>query len=58
MSDGRIVRAELVKLGIDDELAGNSGSPAKKPAAKLFKSMMTRPDFEEFLTTVAYEYIV
>ena len=28
-----------------------------KKAAEIYEGMMTSPDFPEFLTTVAYEYI-
>ena len=57
MNDGRTVTKELVKQAIQDELARKPGLPTKKLAAELFESMMTRPDFQEFLTTAAYEYI-
>jgi malate synthase len=57
MNDGRTVTRELVKQAIQDELARKPGLSTKKLAAELFESMMTRPDFQEFLTTAAYEYI-
>ncbi len=57
MSDGRKVTPELVRQAIQDELARKPGLPQKKLAAELFESMMTRSDFQEFLTTAAYEYI-
>lgn len=57
MNDGRPITAELVKQAIKDELTRKSGLPTKPLAAELFESMMTRSDFQEFLTTAAYEYI-
>jgi malate synthase len=57
MTDGKTVTVELVKQAISDELARKPGLPSKKLAAELFESMMTRPQFQEFLTTAAYEYI-
>jgi malate synthase len=57
MNDGRTVTADLAKEAIRDELTRKPGLPTKKLAADLFESMMTRPEFQEFLTTAAYEYI-
>jgi malate synthase len=57
MSDGRTVTVELVKDAIRDELSRKPGLPTKKLASEIFESMMTRPDFQEFLTTAAYQYI-
>jgi malate synthase len=57
LSDGKTVNVELVKQAIRDELERKPGLPTKKLAAELFESMMTRPQFQEFLTTAAYEYI-
>jgi malate synthase len=57
LSDGKTVTVELVKQAIRDELERKPGLPTKKLAAELFESMMTRPQFQEFLTTAAYEYI-
>jgi len=57
MSDGRTVTPELVRQAIDDEVAAKPGTPNKKVAASLFADMMTRADFQEFLTTAAYQYI-
>jgi malate synthase len=57
MSDGKTVTVELVKQAIQDELTRKPGLPTKKLAAELFESMMTKPRFQEFLTTAAYEYI-
>jgi malate synthase len=52
LNDGRPVTAELVKRTIAD-VAGEQPSRA----ASIFEQMMTRGDFPEFLTLVAYEYI-
>ncbi|MEP7366119.1 MAG: malate synthase A [Acidobacteriota bacterium] len=57
LSDGRTVTAEMVKQAIADELETKPGLPTKKLAAQLFQSMMTGGQFQEFLTTAAYEYI-
>ena len=57
MTDGRRVTAELVRAAIDSELASKPGTPAKKRAAEIFADMMTREDFQEFLTTAAYQDI-
>ena len=63
--DGRPVTRELVKQTITEELAKirkllgaeryDSGQFAL--AARLYEQMMTKPDFDEFLTLVAYEHI-
>jgi len=57
MSDGRTVTPELVKATVDRELAEKPGTPNKKLAAQLFSEMMTKGEFSEFLTLVAYDYI-
>jgi malate synthase len=57
MSDGRVVTPELVRQTIDKELSDKPGSPNKPLAAKLFAEMMTKDDFTEFLTLVAYDHI-
>ena len=57
MSDGRVVTPELVRQTIDKELAEKPGSPSKPLAAKLFAEMMTKDEFTEFLTLVAYDHI-
>ena len=57
MSDGRTVTPELVKAAVDRELAEKPGTPNKKLAAQLFSEMMTKGEFSEFLTLVAYDYI-
>ena len=57
MSDGRVVTPELVRQTIDKELAEKPGSFKKPLAAKLFADMMTKDEFTEFLTLVAYDHI-
>jgi malate synthase len=57
LADGRTVTPELVRDAIARELQEKPGTPSKQLAAQLFQSMMTRPDFQEFLTTAAYQYI-
>lgn len=57
MSDGRTVTPDLVHAAIAQELASKPGTPSKQRAAEIFAEMMTRDDFEEFLTTAAYKEI-
>lgn len=57
LADGREVTPELVKATVDKELAEKPGTPNKKLAAQLFQDMMTKPEFTEFLTLVAYDHI-
>ncbi len=57
LTDGRTVTAELVHQAISDELSRKPLTPERKRAGELFQSMMTRSDFQEFLTTAAYEFI-
>lgn len=57
LTDGRTVTAELVRAAIDHELASKPGTPNKQRAAEIFGDMMTRDDFQEFLTTAAYQHI-
>ena len=57
LTDGRRVTAELVRAAIDSEFASKPGTPVKKRAAEIFADMMTREDFQEFLTTAAYQDI-
>ncbi len=57
MSDGRTATPELVHAAIAQELASKPGTPNKQRAAEIFAEMMTRDDFEEFLTTAAYKEI-
>src|SRR5690242_3352906 len=59
MEDGRKVTADVVRTTIAEQLgkfrrrAGDHYSEA----AKLFEDMMTRPDFPEFLTLPAYDFL-
>jgi len=57
LTDGRTVTPELVRAAIDAELAAKPGTPNKQKAAEIFADMMTRDDFQEFLTTAAYQHI-
>lgn len=57
MTDGRTITPELVRAAIDQELVSKPGTPNKRRAAEIFADMMTREDFQEFLTTAAYEEI-
>lgn len=57
LTDGRTVTPELVHEAINHELAAKPGTPNKRRAAEIFGDMMTRDDFQEFLTTAAYEHI-
>ena len=57
LTDGRTVTPELVREAIAHELAAKPGTPNKRRAAEIFGDMMTRDDFQEFLTTAAYEHI-
>ena len=65
LNDGRPVTADLVRGTIPEELekirnhigAGNFQKSKFDLAAKLFEEMMTKPEFTEFLTLVAYEHI-
>ena len=57
LTDGRTVTPELVHEAINHELTAKPGTPNKRKAAEIFGDMMTRDEFQEFLTTAAYEYI-
>jgi malate synthase len=57
LPDGRPITAAVVRQAIDQELAAKPGTANKKVAADLFSEMMTRSDFQEFLTTAAYQKI-
>ena len=66
MNDGRAVTADLVRKTIREELGkirkhglATNATPAARfeLAGKLFEEMMTKPEFTEFLTLVAYEHI-
>lgn len=57
LNDGRAVTPELVNQTISAELEQKPGTPNKKVAAKLFAEIMTKPEFPEFLTIGAYQYL-
>jgi malate synthase len=65
LSDGRNVTLSLVRQAIAEELeklrtnfgAEQFDSMGFKQAAEIYDGMMTSPDFPEFLTSVAYNYI-
>jgi malate synthase len=65
MSDGRPVTADLIRGIILEELekarkqigAERYAKSKFDLAAKLFEQMMTKPEFTEFLTLVAYDHI-
>ena len=65
LSDGRTVTLELVRRAVAEELEKLGASLGRErftsmgfpTAAELFRGMMTRQDFPEFLTLVAYEYL-
>jgi malate synthase len=56
LSDGRPVTQELVRQIIDEQKAKLKGTRVAE-AAQIYEKMMTSPDFAEFLTLVAYDYI-
>ena len=56
LSDGRPVTREMVRAVIAEQKNKSNGSRIAE-AAEIFEQMMTSPDFSEFLTLVAYEYI-
>ena len=59
LKDGRTVTPELVRHSIAHEMESKkwAGQGRFDLAAKLFEDMMTRPDFPDFLTLVAYDHI-
>jgi malate synthase len=57
LDNGKTVTPELVREVVERELQERPGTPAKRKAADLFLEMMTKPEFEEFLTLPAYAYI-
>lgn len=65
LTDGRTVTIESVRQAIAQELENlqtklgveRFDSMGFKRAAQIYESIMTRADFPEFLTLVAYEYI-
>jgi malate synthase len=60
LNDGRPVTADLVKSTIAEVTEGLRRSIGGEPlarAARLYEDMMTSPDFPEFLTLGAYQYL-
>jgi malate synthase len=65
MSDGRTITKELVATTIQEELEKIKGMLGEQRfhggkfdlAAKLYEDMMTTPNFDEFLTLKAYQYV-
>jgi len=59
MTDGRTVTPEMVRQTIAHEMETKkwTGQGRYDLAASLFEDMMTRPDFPDFLTLVAYDHI-
>jgi malate synthase len=55
-SDGRTITGTIVRSVIAEQKSKLRGSRAAE-AAEIFGRMMTSPDFAEFLTLVAYDYI-
>jgi malate synthase len=56
LSDGRPVTREMVRQAIAEQKDKLKGSRMVE-AAEIYDRMMTSPDFAEFLTLVAYDYI-
>ncbi len=56
LSDGRPVTREMVRMVIAEQKGKLKGSRMSE-AAEIFERMMTSPDFAEFLTLEAYDYI-
>jgi malate synthase len=56
LSDGSKVTRALVQQVIAEQ-QNKLGGTRMDAAAKIYDQMMTRPDFPEFLTLVAYDYI-
>ena len=56
LSDGRQVTREMVRAVIAEQTSRLKGSRMAEAAA-IYEKMMTSPDFAEFLTLVAYDYI-
>jgi malate synthase len=54
--DGRVITQEMVRSFISEQ-QNKSKAPRTRDAAAIFDRMMTDPDFAEFLTLVAYDYI-
>jgi malate synthase len=56
LSDGRTITKELVSATMKEELSRFSGGKFDL-AAQLYEQMMTSPQFDEFLTLKAYQYV-
>ena len=56
LSDGRPVTQEMVRQAIVEQKNKLKGSRMAE-AAEIYEHMMTSPDFADFLTLVAYDYI-
>jgi malate synthase len=56
LSDGRPVTQEMVRMMIAEQKTKLKGGRIVE-AAEIYDRMMTSPDFAEFLTLVAYDYI-
>jgi malate synthase len=56
LSDGRPVTQEMVRAVIAEQKSKLQGGRIAE-GADIFERMMTSPDFAEFLTLVAYDYI-
>jgi malate synthase len=56
LNTGGAVTADMVHSVIDEQ-KNKLGGPKMETAARIFQQMMTSPDFPEFLTSVAYDYI-
>ncbi len=58
LQDGRTVTPQLVRQIVSEEMERKwKGGGKFELAARLFEDMMTRPDFPDFLTLVAYDHI-
>jgi malate synthase len=58
LNDGRTVTPDLVRRIVAQEMEHKwKGGGRFELAARLFEDMMTRPDFPDFLTLVAYDHI-
>jgi malate synthase len=56
LADGQPVSREMVRSTIDEQ-KNKLQSERIADAAKIFDRMIVNPDFTEFLTLVAYDYI-
>ena len=56
LSDGRRVTSEFVRSVISEKRNELPGERIRE-ASRIYEQMMTDPDFAEFLTLVAYDYI-